>query len=88
MDPALHRLPKQAKKASLPAARTSEHAGKDGFFGSATYLAQGSLYVGLFGANTNTSSALLELDNKDIPSQCTLSFHPPLALLRVEMTAK
>jgi hypothetical protein len=49
MDLALNRLLKPAKKASSPVARTPGRAGKDGFLVNATYLAQGSLYGGIFG---------------------------------------
>lgn len=60
---ALNRLLKPAKKASSPVARTPGRAGKDGFLDNATYLAQGSLYGGIFGIQYNTRSVLLELDN-------------------------
>jgi hypothetical protein len=65
MDLALNRLLKPTKKASSPVARTPVRAGKDGFLVNATYLAQGSLYEGIFGVYCNTLSVLLELDNKN-----------------------
>ena len=65
MDLALNRLLKLAKKASSPVARTPGRAGKDGFLENATYLAQGSLYGGIFRVYCNTLSVLLEADNKN-----------------------
>jgi hypothetical protein len=60
MDLALNRLLKPAKKASSPVARTPGRAGKNGFLENATYLAQGSIYRGMFGIYYNTLSVLLE----------------------------
>jgi hypothetical protein len=90
MDLALNRLLKSAKKASSPVARTPGRAGKDGFLENATYLAQGSLYGGIFRVYCNTLSVLLESDNKNnrvIKSHRQLHLDGYLALNYYPLTA-